>query len=112
MKLEESPAEEIENLLDAIRSRFTNLGPSSCRRESFLAHLRSLVRWESDGGVYPDPGEVTFPEKIHVAYAVCNSDCGVREFIVDGSTQECQKCGDLMFRTDVAEYEFLKKEQE
>jgi len=112
MNLEESPAEEIENLLNAIRSRFANLGPQSCRRESFLAHLRSLGRWESDGGEYPDPGDVAFPEKIYVAYAVCHSECGVREFIVDGSTQECQRCGDLMFRTDVAEYQFVKKELE
>lgn len=36
-------------------------------------------------------------------------ECGVCEFIVDGSTQECQSCGALMFRTDVAEYQFLKK---
>jgi hypothetical protein len=108
----EEITDEVENLLEAIRQRFANLGPQKCRRESFLAHLRSLGRWEADGGNYPDPGEVTFPEKIHISFAVCNEDCGVREFIVDGSTQECQKCGDLMFRTDVAEYQFLKKEQD
>jgi hypothetical protein len=28
----------------------------------------------------------------------------VREFIVDGSTQLCQTCGELMYRTEVAEY--------
>lgn len=109
---EESTTEEIENLLKDIRSRFACLGPQKQRRESFLAHLRSLGRWETDGGNFPDPREVTFPEKILIAYAVCNQECGVREFIVDGSTQECQTCGDLMFRTDVAEYQFLKKEQE
>jgi len=110
---EESKAsEQIENLFDAIRSRFESLGPQKCRSESFLAHLRSLGRWEADGGNYPDPGDVAFPEKIHISFAVCNAECGVGEFIVDGSTQECQKCGDLMFRTDVAEYQFLKKEQD
>jgi len=108
----EETTDEVKNLLEAIRQRFVNLGPQKCRRESFLAHLRSLGRWEADGGNYPDPGEVTFPEKIHISFAVCNQDCGVREFIVDGSTQECQRCGDLMFRTDVAEYQFLKKEQD
>jgi hypothetical protein len=107
----ENKSEEIEDLLNAIRSRFESLGPQECRRESFLAHLRSLGHWESDGGNYPDPGEVAFPEKIHISFAVCNQECGVSEFIVDGSTQECQRCGDLMFRTDVAEYQFLKKEQ-
>jgi hypothetical protein len=105
-------SEEIENLLNAIHSRFTSLGPQEHRRESFLAHLRSLGRWESDGGDHPDQGEVAFPERIHIAFAVCNQECGVREFIVDGSTQECQTCGDLMFRTDVAEYQLLKKKQE
>jgi len=110
-KGEERP-DEVESLLEAIRSRFTSLGPNKCRRESFLAHLRSLGRWEADGGIYPDPGKVTFPEKIHISFAVCNEECGVREFIVDGSTQECQRCGDLMFRTEVAEYQFLKKEQD
>jgi hypothetical protein len=109
---EESTSKEIENLLDAIRTRYASLGPQKCRQESFLAHLRSLGRWESDGGDFPDPGEVAFPEKIHISFAVCNQECGVREFIVDGSTQECQRCGDLMYRTDVAEYKFLKKEQE
>ncbi len=57
---------------------------------------------------YPDvpKGSVEFPDRIHIAYAVCRNDCGAREFIVDGSTQRCQRCGNLMFRTDVAEYEF------
>jgi hypothetical protein len=109
---EENKSEEIENLFIAIRSRFESLGPQKCLTESFLAHLRSLGRWEADGGNYPDPGEIAFPEKIHIAFAVCNQECGVCEYIVDGSTQECQKCGDLMFRTDVAEYQFLKKEQD
>ena len=54
---------------------------------------------------YPDPGAVSFPEAIHIAYAVCHPECGAREFIVDGSTQECQYCGGgLMFRTEVREY--------
>lgn len=109
---EKKASEEIENLINDIRSRFESFGPQKCRRESFLAHLRSLGHWESDGGTYPDPGEVAFPEKIHISFAVCKQECGVREFIVDGSTQECQSCGDLMFRTDVAEYQFLKKEQD
>jgi len=109
---DENGSEEIENLIKDIRSRFEILGPQKCRKESFLAHLRSLGRWEADGGNYPDPGEVTFPENIHISFAVCNQECGIREFIVDGSTQECQRCGDLMFRTDVAEYQFLRKEQD
>jgi hypothetical protein len=53
---------------------------------------------------YPRVNHVDFPETIHVAFAVCTKKCGTREFIVDGSTQRCQQCGELMFRTEVAEY--------
>jgi hypothetical protein len=35
---------------------------------------------------------------------VCHPECGAREFIVDGSTQECSHCGGSMFRSDTAEY--------
>lgn len=48
---------------------------------------------------YPEVNGIKFPEIIHIAYAVCGKDCGNREFIVDGQTQVCQRCGKLMFRT-------------
>ncbi len=53
---------------------------------------------------YPRVTKCDFPKTLHVAYAVCTSKCGAREFIVDGSTQMCQHCGALMFRTEVAAY--------
>ncbi len=53
---------------------------------------------------YPDVKDVAFPAELHVAYAVCGKECGVREFIVDGQTQVCQHCGGLMFRTEVRKY--------
>ncbi len=46
-----------------------------------------------------------FPKTLYVAYAVCHADCGVKELIVDGSTQECQRCGRLMFRSETQEYQ-------
>jgi hypothetical protein len=52
---------------------------------------------------YPDV-VAEFPETVPIAYAVCHSDCGTKQLIVDGSTQECQRCGRLMFRTEVKEY--------
>jgi hypothetical protein len=58
---------------------------------------------------YPKVKYVEFPELIHVAFAVCTKRCGVREFIVDGSTQRCQTCGELMFRTETAEYRLVRK---
>jgi len=100
-------AEDLDALFGAIRVRLAELGPQVHRRESFVAHLRSLGRWEADADDYPDPGRVSFPERLHVALAVCHPECGAREFIVDGSTQECQNCGGQMSRTNVAEYRLV-----
>lgn len=94
----------IDQLLQEIRRRYEELGPSPTKREAFLAHLRSLARWDKVRAQLPDPGPVEFPSMLHVAFAVCQPDCGCKEFIVDGSTQECQHCGSLMFRTDTKEY--------
>jgi hypothetical protein len=96
--------DDLEPLFAAIRLRLRELGPNSHRRESLLEHVRSLGAWERDGAIYPDARSVEFPERIHVAYAICSARCGARAFIVDGSTQEYQSCGGLMFRTEVAEY--------
>ncbi len=94
---------EIEDLLDGVRQRFLALPANSCARESFVAHLRSLAR-VSEPLDYPDAGVVEFPQSITVAFAVCHPECGTREFIVEGSTQECQHCGGLMFRAEGASY--------
>ena len=59
---------------------------------------------------YPEVTQVEFPESIHVAFAVCTKKCGVREFIVDGSTQRCQCCGELMFRTESAQYKLVRQQ--
>ncbi len=48
--------------------------------------------------------EVDFPLENSIAYAVCTKECGVKEFIVDGSTQICHYCGKMMFRTAVRKY--------
>jgi hypothetical protein len=101
-------ADELEELLQKIRRRYETLGPNKMRRESFLAHVRSLGRWENDCSDYPEPLHVEFPTEIAVAYAVCHPECGKAEFIVDGSTQECQFCGGLMLRTAVSQYSFRR----
>jgi len=51
-------AEDLDALFGAIRARLAELGPQVHRRESFIAHLRSLARWEADAddrvrGEYP-----------------------------------------------------------
>ena len=57
-----------------------------------------------DLNCYPDVDNVDFPTEIYVAYAVCENNCGNKEFIVDGQTQVCQHCGTLMFRTETRKY--------
>ena len=47
---------------------------------------------------------VRFPQELSIAFAVCSKKCGALQFIVDGSTQVCEYCGGLMFRTEVCEY--------
>jgi hypothetical protein len=94
---------ELQTLISQIQKRFDELGDKHSKRKQFIDHLRSLGSWDQDLMDYPS---VTpdFPEQIKVAYAVCHPECGVQELIVDGSTQECQRCGQLMFRAGVQEY--------
>jgi hypothetical protein len=96
--------DELEAMILRIRARYAELDKASPRTESFLLHRRSLGQWELDASDYPKVTE-KFPKTVHVAFAVCHPDCGTKELIVDGSTQECQRCGRLMFRTAVQEYE-------
>jgi hypothetical protein len=94
---------ELDTLLLQITKRYEELKGNSSKRESFLMHLRSLGHWEQDPMDYPDVTPC-FPEIVHVAYAVCHPNCGTEELIIDGSTQECQHCGQLMFRASTHEY--------
>jgi len=97
-------SDELEGLIAGIKVRYSQIRKGSDREDAFLSHLRSLGQRERDPMDYPDDVDPDFPESIYVAYAVCHPHCGVREFIVDGSTQECQHCGGLMFRTATREY--------
>lgn len=47
---------------------------------------------------------IEFPEEICITYAVYSNACGNTEFIVDGSSQVCQHCGKLLFRTETKKY--------
>lgn len=60
---------------------------------------------------YPKVTGVAFPKKLPIAYAVCGTKCGNRAFIVDGSTQVCEYCGHLMFRTEVSSYSRISTER-
>lgn len=54
--------------------------------------------------------DISFPEEIEISLAVCSEKCGNIEFIVDGSSQVCQYCGKLMFRTATKTYAIKQKE--
>ena len=47
-----------------------------------------------------------FPNEIAIAYAICNTDndCHNKEFIVDGQSQICNSCGELLFREKTRNY--------
>ena len=96
--------DEFDQIVETIRKKLHSLAHDSCDRTHLMYHLRSLARWHEEPLDYPDVSDITFPEIIAVAYAVCHPECGVAEFIVDGSTQECQQCGGLLFRSETTEY--------
>lgn len=63
------------------------------------------VEWDAyELNEYPDVENIEFPKEINIAYAVCGKSCGCNDFIVDGSSQVCQYCGKLNFRTEVRKY--------
>ena len=90
-------------LLVRLKRRYADLSESKSRRESFLAHVQNLAHWEIPPGIHVDP-TMNFPGNLDIALAVCHPDCGTEEFIVEGSTQECQRCGRLLFRVHTCNY--------
>ncbi len=102
--------DDIEDLLKAIKDRYSKFTIENDVMKDFISHLKSIARWHNEPMDYPEIKDTEFPESINVAYAVCHPECGKKELIVDGSTQECQRCGSLMFRTEVAEY-ILKNDE-
>ena len=97
----------LDNLFCGIRKRFVELGDSPSRQQSFIEHIKTLTVWEKDGSIdenYLKNNPANFPQEIAVAQAFCRPECGTIEFIVDGCTQECQRCGGLLFRTVTRAY--------
>lgn len=94
---------KLEKYFKEIEKRYSEL-ESDSEKENFIQNLASLSRWNNEPMDYPNETGIKFPETIYVAHAVCHPECGVQEFIVDGSTQRCQRCGSLMFRNEVSEY--------
>jgi hypothetical protein len=95
---------DLEPLFEGIRRRFAELSRNGDRRRRFVAHIEALADWEKEKALdYPDVAP-DFPESVFIAFAVCHPSCGTRELIVDGSTQECQACGRLMYRVETRTY--------
>ena len=95
---------DFDALFALIRARYDALPNGSDARTDLVSHLHSLARFLDEPIDYPEPAAVAFPAEIPVAYAVCHPECGADQFIVDGSTQECQRCGGSLFRTEVRTY--------
>lgn len=104
-----SKASDFEELLSALRKRYERLGPSPSEHADFLAHVESLARWHEEPLDYVEGPRPLFPPLLPVAFAVCHPKCGAREFIVEGSTQECDHCGGSLFRMSSAEYRLVRK---
>lgn len=98
---------EIDELLSMVRRRYDELKTDRIRND-FTTHLRSLARYHNEPMDYPDL-TAAFPDRIHIAFAVCHPECGAAEFIVDGNTQKCQYCGGTMFRLEVHEYSIMNE---
>jgi hypothetical protein len=101
---------DVDTLLSAVRARYERFGPSSSVRAEFVAHLQSLARRHEEPMDYPQDDGPAFPAVLPVAYAVCHPECGARDFIVEGSTQECSYCGGSLFRLKKAEYRLVSRE--
>lgn len=96
-------APDLTKYFREIEKRYSEL-KNSCDKESFILNLASLARWNNEPLDYPEIEKVNFPETVYIAHAVCHPECGVQEFIVDGGTQKCQRCGGLLFRNEEVEY--------
>ena len=94
---------ELKAYFDEIEKRFGELN-NVCDKESLILNLKSLARWNKEPMDYPDLTGVKFPDTIFIAHSVCHPECGVQQFIVEGGTQKCQRCGGLLFRNEVAKY--------
>jgi hypothetical protein len=101
--------EDISKQLESVRRRWESLPDNPEAKASFLMHLNSLARFMNEPMDYTEDIDVEFPETIHIACVVCHPECGIKEFIVDGSSQECQVCGGLSFRTETAEYRYVRR---
>lgn len=100
--------QKIDKLLEPVRRCWETLPDNDDARESFLMHLNSLSRYRNEPMDYPEESKAEFPETIQIAYAVCHPECGIEQFIVDGSSQECQVCGGLSFRTKTKKYRIVR----
>jgi hypothetical protein len=100
------PQHPLDELIERLRERYDRFGAEVPVVKRFVDHLDSLASFhEEDFESYPMPADpVVFPPSLPIAFAICKPECGVREFIVEGGTQECQKCGSLLFRVATTTY--------
>lgn len=103
---------DFERLISGLRAKMRELRSGSKQEREFLLHLESLARRYSEPMDYPKKSKVSFPPTIVISQALCHPECGTDELIVDGSTQECQNCGGIMYRTGSASYRRVEEAPE
>ncbi len=101
---------EVDDLLDAIRRRFSQLTDERCERRLFLNRLRNLARFGDEPMDYPEPVGLELPKEVEIALAVCHPECGNEALvIVEGGPQGCDCCGGTMCPTEIATYRLKKR---
>ena len=79
---------EVEEGFALIRHKLIALEKDDCEYDRLLDHIRSLARFRAEPMDYDEDNvEIPeFPAEVLIAYAICHPECGMKEFIVDGST--------------------------
>ena len=100
-----APDDGLDEVLAAIRQRYSEVSNAQCGRRIFLNRLRSLARFDAEPNDYQCPSTVELPKELEIGYAVCHPECGNQAFVViDGGPQSCDACGSTMYPVEFAVY--------
>ena len=100
-----STTDGLEEVLAAIRQRFSELSDTQCGRRIFLNRLRNLGRFDAEPNDYPVTAEAELPKELEIGFAVCHPECGNQAYVViDGGPQCCDNCGSTMLPVETATY--------
>lgn len=100
----------LEELIDDIRKRYSQLTDERCQRRLFLNRLRNLTRFGAEPVDYVAPEGVELPRELEIGLAVCHPECGNQALVVvEGGPQGCDCCGGTMLPVEIGTYKLKKK---